>query len=164
MTLGIIAAVSPEGVIGVDGSIPWHYSADMKRFKRLTVGSTVIMGRLTWESLPKRPLPDRRNLVITSKKLEGVECFRDIPSALATCEGDVWFIGGYRIYKEAMRFADVIDLAYVPDRIEAEGAVRFPEIDEAIWEAGPLETHPDDDRLKHRVYRRRRSERQERTE
>jgi dihydrofolate reductase len=155
VTRGIIAAVSPEGVIGVEGGIPWHYSADMKRFKRLTIGTTVIMGRLTWESLPRKPLPDRRNLVITSKDLEGVECFRDIPSALATCEGDVWFIGGARIYEEAMRYANVIDLAYVPDRVDAEGAVVFPEIDEAVWEAGPLETHPDDDRLKHRVYRRR---------
>ena len=155
MSLGIIAAVSPEGVIGVDGGLPWHYSADMKRFKRLTVGKTVIMGRLTWESLPRKPLPDRRNLVITSRDIEGAECFRDIPSALATCEGDVWFIGGARIYEEAMRYADIIDFAHVPDRIDVAGAVRFPEIDETIWEAGPLEMHPDDDRLKHRVYRRR---------
>ena len=51
--VGIIVAVSPEGIIGVDGGIPWHYSADMKRFKRITMGSTVIMGRHTWESLPK---------------------------------------------------------------------------------------------------------------
>jgi dihydrofolate reductase len=155
VSLGIIAAVSPEGVIGVDGGLPWHYSADMKRFKRLTVGKTVIMGRLTWESLSRKPLPDRRNLVITSRDIERVEYFRDIPSALATCEGDVWFIGGSRIYEEAMRYADIIDFALVPDRIDVAGAVRFPEIDERIWEAGPLETHPDDDRLKHRVYRRR---------
>ena len=154
MSLGIIAAVSPEGVIGVDGSLPWHYSADMKRFKRLTVGKTVIMGRLTWESLPRKPLPDRRNLVITSRDIEGIEHFRDIPSALATCLGDVWFIGGARIYEEAMRYADIMDFAYVPDRIDVAGAVRFPEIDETIWEAGPLETHPDDSRLKRRVYRR----------
>jgi len=126
---GIIAAVSPEGVIGAFGRMPWHYPEDLKRFKRLTLGSTVIMGRLTWESLAKKPL--------------------------AACEGDVWFIGGTRVFEEAMRFADTIDLAYVPDAVQSEGAVYFPEIPESDWEAGPLETHPDDPRLKHRVYRRR---------
>jgi 2-iminobutanoate/2-iminopropanoate deaminase len=153
---GIIAAVSPEGAIGVDGQMPWHYSEDLKRFKRLTMGATVIMGRLTWESLSKRPLPGRRNIVITRRRLEGVECFPSLEAALATCEGDVWFIGGTRIFEEAMKHADLIDLAYVPDSVTAEGAVFFPEIPESDWEAGPLETHPDDPRLKHRVYTRRR--------
>jgi 2-iminobutanoate/2-iminopropanoate deaminase len=155
MSRGIIAAVSPEGIIGVEGRMPWHYPGDMKRFKRLTLGSTIIMGRLTWESLPKKPLADRRNVVITRRKIEGVECFPTIEAALATCQGDVWFIGGTRVFEEAMRFADVIDLVYVPDKIDASGAVYFPEISESDWEAGPLETHPDDPRLKHRVFRRR---------
>jgi 2-iminobutanoate/2-iminopropanoate deaminase len=152
---GIIAAVSPEGVIGAFGGMPWHYPEDLKRFKRLTLGATVIMGRLTWESLAKKPLVGRRNVVITARKLEGVECFPTLESALATCEGDVWFIGGTRVFEEAMRFADTIDLAYVPDAVGPEGAVYFPQIPESDWEAGPLETHPDDPRLKHRVYRRR---------
>lgn len=155
MIRGIIAAVSPQGVIGVSGRMPWHYSEDLKRFKRLTLGSTVIMGRLTWESLATKPLVGRRNVVITASKLEGVECFPTLEAALATCEGDVWFIGGTRVFEEAMRFADIIDLAYVPDAIGPEGAVYFPEIPETDWEAGPLETHPDDPRLMHRVYRRR---------
>jgi 2-iminobutanoate/2-iminopropanoate deaminase len=153
---GIIAAISPEGAIGVDGRMPWHYSEDLKRFKRLTTGTTVIMGRLTWESLAKKPLAGRRNIVITRRKLEGVECFPSLEAALATCEGDVWFIGGTRIFEEAMRHADLIDLAYVPDSVTAPGAVYFPEIPESEWEAGPLETHPDDPRLTHRVYTRRR--------
>jgi 2-iminobutanoate/2-iminopropanoate deaminase len=152
---GIIAAVSPEGVIGVGGGMPWHYSEDLKRFKRLTLGSTVIMGRLTWESLETKPLPGRRNIVITRRKLEGVESFPSLEAALATCEGDVWFIGGTRIFEEAMKRADLIELAYVPDSVTAEGAVYFPEIPESDWEAGPLETHPDDRRLKHRVFKRR---------
>lgn len=155
MTIAIIAAVSPEGVIGVDGAIPWHYSADMKRFKRLTVGATVIMGRRTWESLPVRPLKERRNIVITRRTLDGVECFGDIPSALASTTGDVWFIGGARIYEEAMAHADLIDLTHVPDHIDAEGAVRFPEIDERIWKPGPRERALDDERLERQVYRRR---------
>jgi len=64
---GILVAVSPEGIIGKDNSIPWHYPEDLKRFKKLTLGKTVIMGRNTWESIPEkqRPLPDRRNIVIT---------------------------------------------------------------------------------------------------
>lgn len=158
MSRGIIAAVSPEGVIGVDGTLPWHYSADQKRFKRLTLGTTVIMGRLTWESLPRKPLVGRRNVVITSRKLEGVECFPTISEALGSCEGDVWFIGGARIYEEAMAHADFLDLTLVPDRIDDPGAVTFPEIDEAVWEPGPLEVDPDDLRLKRRIYRRRKKQ------
>ena len=156
--VGIIVAVSPEGIIGVDGGIPWHYSADMKRFKRITMGSTVIMGRHTWESLPKKPLKDRRNIVITSRDLDdikGVDCYRDVASALASTTGDVWFIGGARIYEEAMGHADLIDLTHVPDHIDAAGAARFPDIDEAVWESGPRERAPDDDRLERQVYRRR---------
>jgi dihydrofolate reductase len=155
VTRCIIAAVSPEGVIGAFGQMPWHYSEDLKRFKRLTMGSTLIMGRLTWESLKKKPLPGRRNIVITRGQIEGVECFPSVEAALEVCEGDVWFIGGRRIFEEAMRYADLIDLAYVPDSVAPGGAVYFPEIPESEWEAGPLETHPDDPRLKHRVYRRR---------
>jgi dihydrofolate reductase len=154
--IGMIAAVSPDGVIGVDGKIPWHYPADLKRFKSLTLDGTIIMGRVTYESIGK-PLPKRRNVVITSRDIPGVECFRDIPSALATCTGNVWFIGGASIYREAMRYADLIDLTYVPDQIEREDAVRFPEIDQQLFEPGPRERDPDDPRLEHRIYRRRRS-------
>lgn len=154
MTVGMIVAVSPEGVIGVDGRIPWHYPGDLKRFKRLTVDTTIIMGRHTYESIG-RPLPKRRNVVITRREIEGVECFKDVKSALESCSGPVWFIGGARIYAEAMEHCDLIDVTYVPDRIEAAGAVRFPEIDEARFEPGPRVTHPDDPRLEHRVFRRR---------
>lgn len=155
MTCGIIAAVSPEGVIGVANDIPWYYPADLKRFKRLTLGSTIIMGRRTWESLPKKPLPKRRNVVITRSRIEGVDCFTDVEAALATCQGDVWFIGGARLYQEAMQHADVIDLTHVPDRIEAEEAVHFPAIDPALFEAGPRQQHEDDPRLERQIFRRR---------
>jgi dihydrofolate reductase len=154
--IGMIAAVSPDGVIGVGGKIPWHYPADLKRFKSLTLDGTVIMGRTTYESIGK-PLPKRRNLVITASEIPGVECFRDIASALATCTGNVWFIGGARIYREAMQYVDLIDLTYVPDQIEDPNAVRFPEIDPHQFEPGPRERDADDPRLEHRTYRRRRS-------
>lgn len=155
MSRGIIAAVSPEGVIGLDGTIPWQYRSDMKRFKHLTEGTTVVMGRLTWESLPRRPLANRRNIVITSRSLEGAECFPSIPEALASCEGDVWFIGGARVYEEAMAHADVIDLTYVPDRVKAEGAVYFPKIDESLWEAGPVVADEENPLLKRQRFTRR---------
>ena len=127
----------------------------MKRFKRLTEGTTVVMGRLTWESLPERPLTNRRNIVITSRRLDGAECFASIPAALETCEGDVWFIGGARIYEEAMAHADFIDLTYVPDRVEGEGAVHFPKIDESLWEAGPVVPDEESPLLKRQRFTRR---------
>ena len=151
---GILVAVSPEGIIGKDNSIPWHYSADLKRFKRLTLGKTVIMGRRTWESLPVKPLPDRRNIVITRTSLDDVECFSSIDDALATCEGDVWFIGGAGIYQEALGKADIIDMTLVPDNVSGEGCVRFPTIGDE-WNAGPIEALETDRNLKHQTYTRR---------
>ena len=151
---GILVAVSPEGIIGKDNSIPWHYSADLKRFKRLTLGKTVIMGRRTWESLPVKPLPDRRNIVITQSSLDDVECFSSIDDALATCEGDVWFIGGAGIYQEALGKADIIDMTLVPDNVSGEGCVRFPTIGNE-WDVGPVEELETDGNLKHQTYTRR---------
>ena len=124
--IGILVAVSPEGVIGKDNSIPWHYSADLKRFKRLTVDNTVIMGRNTWESLPVKPLPNRRNIVITRNDIAGIDCFRSIDDALQSCEGNVWFIGGSGIYEEAMDKAEIIEMTLVPDKITGNNCVYFP--------------------------------------
>jgi dihydrofolate reductase len=154
---GIMAAVSPEGVIGVEGKIPWHYRGDMRRVKRLTMGSTLIMGRVTWESLGGKPLPGRRNLVVSTTlgDLAGAECFRDLASALAASEGPVWFFGGARIYRDAMPLSDFIDLVYVPDHVDHPAAVFFPPIDPAIWEPGALLPHEDEPALRRRVFTRR---------
>jgi dihydrofolate reductase len=151
---GILVAVSPEGIIGKDNSIPWHYSEDLKRFKSLTLGKTVIMGRRTWESLPVKPLPDRRNIVITRSLIEGVECFPSIDDALGTCNGDVWFIGGAGIYQEALGKVDIIDMTLVPDNISGEGCIEFPQIGNE-WDAGPVESLEKDGNLKHQIYTRR---------
>ena len=153
---GIIVAVSPERVIGVGNTIPWKYPGDQRRFKKLTMGGALVMGRKTWESIG-RPLPGRRNLVVTRGKAQGAECFRSVEEALAAVPADVpvWFIGGAGIYEAALRHADFIDVTYVPDHIAAEGAVRFPEIDERIWEPGPLVEHEEDPALTRRVYTRR---------
>ena len=151
---GILVAVSPEGIIGKDNTIPWYYSADLKRFKRLTTGNTIIMGRKTWESLPKKPLPNRRNIVITRSSIENIECFNSIDDALQTCEGDVWFIGGAGIYQEAMQKADIIDMTLVPDNVTGEKCIYFPEIDKS-WKEGETKTLDEEPKLKHKTYTRR---------
>ncbi|MDH3689684.1 MAG: dihydrofolate reductase [Gammaproteobacteria bacterium] len=151
---GLIVAVSPEGVIGIDGKMPWHYSEDLKRFKRITINSTIIMGRVTWESIGSKPLPGRRNIVITSRKLTDVECFPDIQSALDTCSGTVWFIGGARLYQEAINHCDLMDVTYVPDRIEAPNAVHFPKVEAGEWELESEETNDNEPSLRHCRYRR----------
>ena len=151
---GILVATSPEGVIGKNNTIPWYYSEDLKRFKRLTIGKTVIMGRNTWESLPIKPLPERRNIVITRSSLEEVECFRSIDEAVETCEGDIWFIGGAGIYKEAMDLADCIDMTLVPDSVTGENCIYFPKIGNE-WKRSEKKPLESGSRLLHRIYTRR---------
>ena len=151
---GILVAVSPEGIIGRNNTIPWHYSADLKRFKRLTTGKTIIMGRKTWESLPVKPLPNRRNIVISRSSIENVDCFRSIDEALETCEGDIWFIGGAGIYEEAMLKSDVIDMTLVPDNISGEGCIHFPKIG-IEWIEGETKPLKEDTKLMHKNYTRR---------
>ena len=151
---GILVAVSPEGIIGKNNSIPWHYSADLKRFKRLTTGNTVIMGRKTWESLPIKPLPNRRNIVITRSSIEEIDCFRSIDDALQTCDGDVWFIGGAGIYKEAMKKADLIDMTLVPDNITGNNCIYFPKIGNE-WKEEENNRLEEDPKLGHKTYTRR---------
>ena len=151
---GILVAVSPEGIIGKDNAIPWHYSADLKRFKRLTTSNTIIMGRKTWESLPIKPLPNRRNIIITRSSIKDTECFQSIDDALQTCEGDVWFIGGAGIYQEAMQKADIIDMTLVPDKISGEGCIYFPEVDKS-WIEGETKSLENEPKLRHKIYTRR---------
>jgi dihydrofolate reductase len=155
--IGMIYAVSPEGVIGLSGGIPWHHPGDLRRFMRVTVGSTVISGRATYESVGK-PLPRRRNIVVTTRSLsaEGIETARNLAEAIALAgQGDVWLIGGARIYEEGMKYADVIDVTYVPDHVDAPNAVRVPAVDESVFEPGPLLPHEDEPGLTRRVYTRR---------
>ncbi len=150
----MILAVSPEGVIGLHGAIPWRHPGDLRRFARVTRGATVIMGRRTWESMRGRPLPHRRNLVVTSRAIEGVETFPSLALAMAASEGPVWLIGGRAIYEEGMGSCDLIDVTYVPDHVDHPDAVRAPAIDPAQWDEGPLVQHEDEPGLTRRVYTR----------
>jgi dihydrofolate reductase len=105
-----------------------------------------------------KPLPGRRNVVVTRAPLDvaGVECVRGLEEAFARAgDADVWLIGGARIYEEGMKYADVIDVTYVPDRVSAPEAVHAPPIDEHVFEPGPLVPHEDEPGLTRRVYTRR---------
>jgi dihydrofolate reductase len=156
--IGSIAAVSPEWVIGVGNRVPWRHPGDVRRFKRVTLGSTIIMGRLTWESMGRRALPNRKNLVVTREADVGAESFSSVSLALEAAKrggGPVWFVGGARIYAEAMAYVDIIDITFVPDHVEGPGVVRFPAIDEVVFEPGPLLPHEDEPGLTRREYRRR---------
>jgi len=136
-TVSLIVAAAANNVIGVDGDLPWHISDDLKRFKALTSGHTVIMGRATWESLPFKPLPKRRNLVLTRQDTyaadgakNGAEIFSNLEDALASCAGEeeVFIMGGGQIYAQAMEIAHKIYLTRVHESIK--GDTVFPEIPE----------------------------------
>jgi len=99
--------MSPARVIGVNGILPWHYPVDLRRFKQRTLGATIIMGRLTWESIGCKKLPKRRNVVITSAQLPHVETFLSIDDALLHCDGQIWFIGGAMLYEAALSYCEL---------------------------------------------------------
>jgi dihydrofolate reductase len=112
MPLHLILARAANGVIGKDGKMPWHLPEDLAHFKQVTLGKPVIMGRKTWDSLPPqfRPLPGRRNIVITRRsewKAEGAETALSLQDAMGMCpqDGNAWVIGGGEIYQLAMPLA-----------------------------------------------------------
>lgn len=114
----LVAAVARDGAIGRDNALLWHLPEDLARFKTLTLGKPVVMGRKTWESLPPRfrPLPGRRNLVVSrsTAELSGAEVFTSLDAALATCpEPEVCVIGGSEIYALALPRADRLALTEV---------------------------------------------------
>lgn len=116
--ISIIVAVGKDGAIGRNNSLIWHLPGDLPRFKRLTTGRTVIMGRNTWQSLPHAPLPDRRNIVLSYNpdfKPSGAEVYSSLPAALAACadEREVFIIGGGKVYSEAFSFATNLYLTEV---------------------------------------------------
>lgn len=134
---GAIVAMTRDNVIGINGRIPWHYSTDLKRFRRRTIGKNVVMGRLTWESIGRRPLPGRRNIVVGKHPADGVEWYPDIRQVLALCaRQDTWIIGGGQVYRAALDWVTLLDVTYVPDRIPTDQAVLFPAIDPALWRRG----------------------------
>ncbi|HEY4275753.1 MAG TPA: dihydrofolate reductase [Rhizomicrobium sp.] len=130
----LVLAMAENGVIGQDGAIPWRIADDMKRFKALTIGKPVIMGRKTWDSLPRKPLVDRTNIVVTRQpdwRGEGAEPAASLEDALAKAQGEeVMVIGGGEIYRAALAHADRIELTEV--RGAFDGDARF-DFDRSVW-------------------------------
>lgn len=163
----MIAAVSWNGVIGVDGKLPFNYPADLKHFKNSTLNSTIIMGRKTFESVG-RALPKRRNIVIGSRAVaaEGIETFSNISEAIFAVNNisaagpandvpDIWFIGGASIYERGMDFAEEIHLTLTPDVIDHPNAIKFPWINpQKFYHPEIKELVPGDPTLKLAIYRR----------
>ena len=147
--LTLIAAVARNGVIGKDNALPWRLSEDLKRFKALTMGHPIVMGRKTWESLG-RPLPGRSNIVITRTKdyrAEGATVVHTIDEALATAQdaAEVFVIGGAEIYTMTLPHADCLQLTELA--ADFEGDVRFPSFDRSQWRTTLREAHTGTDGL-----------------
>jgi dihydrofolate reductase len=143
MRISIIAAVSRNGVIGRDGDLPWRLSSDLRRFKRLTMGGCLIMGRRTFESIG-RVLPGRTSIVLSRRELpemEGRIVVHSLDEALARCTGEEAFvIGGGDVYRQALPRADRLYLTAV--HADIEGDVRFPQVDESQWNVVEEAFHP----------------------
>jgi dihydrofolate reductase len=134
--ISIVVAHSSNGVIGRDGRLPWRLPTDLKRFRELTTGHAVVMGRKTFESLPEafRPLPNRRNVVLSGNPgygAAGAEVFRSLESALAACGHDCFVIGGEVTYRQALPLAQRVYATRLED--EHAGDAHFPELDEREW-------------------------------
>jgi dihydrofolate reductase len=127
----LIAAIARNRVIGKNGKLPWHIPEDLARFKQLTTGHTVIMGRKTFDSLDK-PFPNRVNIVITSNVINGVKSYPSLEFALQALnnEKEVFVIGGGRVYTNALRFADELRLTLL-DR-DVDGDTYFPPYQEIL--------------------------------
>lgn len=140
----IIAAVSKNNVLGDDNKLIWSLPNDLKRFKKLTSGNTVVMGRKTYESISK-PLPNRRNIIITRDEkydVEGCEVVNSINEALLLCNKDCFIIGGGEIYNQTIDIADKIFLTLVDG--DFKGDTYFPKIKEDWCKVSDLENDTDD--------------------
>jgi dihydrofolate reductase len=146
--ISIIVAVSDDWGIGKDNELLWHIPEDLKRFKRLTLGNCIIKGKRTWESLPKKPLPGRKNIVLTDVPHECIDCSvtaYSIDDALSKCdgEGEVFVIGGGSVYRQFMSIADRLYITHVHRRAPAD--VYFPKIDRRSWNILEKEEFSQDD-------------------
>jgi len=148
--LGLIVARSKNNVIGKDGKIPWNIKGEQKQFKELTTNNTVIMGRKTYEDIG-HPLPNRTNIVISrTTKYEGVITVDSIEKALELSSGNIYIIGGYNLFKEAIPMVDVMYITDINMVIE-NGDVFFPEFDESKFNITIGEETPEYTR---KIYRR----------
>ncbi len=158
MRISIIAAVDRNLAIGKNNDLVYHIPADLKRFKQLTTGNTVVMGRRTFESLPKGALPNRRNIVLTSDKskvFNGADSFPSLQEALEDSwireqkggedSHEVFIIGGASVYKKALPLAERLCLTEI-DAEDNEADTFFPNFDRTMWVETFREDHQPDDR------------------
>lgn len=153
LTVSLIAAVARNGGIGRDGGLLCPLPADLRRFKQLTVGHPVIMGRRTFESLPKGALPNRRNIVLSRQpeaSFAGTERYASLEEALSHCQPDeeVYIIGGASVYKEALPLADRLCLTLIDDT-PAQADAFFPEVDPQTWKEVSRESYAPDEKHVH---------------
>lgn len=141
--VSLIAAVASNGIIGRDGRMPWHLPEDLKRFKALTMGHAIVMGRKTFDSIG-RLLPGRRTVIVTRQRnyrVEGAEVVNSLGDAIALARNDdeVFVIGGGEIYVQALPLATRLHLTEID--ATAEGNVHFPAIDRGQWHETSRESH-----------------------
>jgi dihydrofolate reductase len=147
----LIVAVADNGVIGAQGAIPWRQKSDMRRFKALTMGRPIVMGRKTFMSFPRRPLPGRTNIVISRDgafRAAGAVVTNSLAEALTVARGDalrrsaaeIAVIGGAEIYAQALPLADRLEVTEV--HASPPGDTRFPAIDLGQWQEVARERHP----------------------
>lgn len=146
--INLIVAAAENNVIGDKNKMLWHLPNDLKFFKNKTMGHSVLMGRKTFDSLGK-PLPERRNIIITRDKdyrHEDVDIANSVEEAISYCrdEREIFIIGGGQIYKTALPLANRIYMTRVHTKID--GSTTFPELDTAVWRKVSVEKHSKDDR------------------
>ncbi|MBP2300397.1 dihydrofolate reductase [Azospirillum picis] len=155
MRISLVVAAAENGVIGRDGGLPWHLPGDLKRFRELTLGKPVLMGRRTWESLPRRPLPGRDNLVLSRSAAgprpglqdglrDGAHWFPSIGPAIAWAQesgaAELCVIGGAALFREALPIADCVRLTRV--QCAVDGDTMMPPIGAEwteVWSSAPME-------------------------
>lgn len=148
--ISIIVATALNNGIGYNNQLLYWLPNDLKRFKALTTGHTIIMGRKTFESLPKGALPNRRNIILSKNsqtKYAGAEIYSSLEEALNHCneEEEVFIIGGESVYKQAINIANKIYLTLIDDNSKETDAY-FPIIDPTIWKEKSREVHPTDEK------------------
>ena len=149
MSIHIIVAIAENNAIGFENKLLYWLPNDLKRFKALTTGHTIIMGRKTFESLPKGALPNRRNIVLSRQDIvfPGAERYPSLEAALSQCshEEEVYIIGGASVYQEAMPLADKLCVTHIENTPEQADAF-FPEIDPTVWKETAKEVHTTDEK------------------
>lgn len=151
--ISIIVCIAQNRAIGFENKLIYWLPNDLKRFKQLTTGHTIIMGRHTFESLPKGALPNRRNMVLsrqTDAAFPGAECYASLEEALSHCAKDeeIYIIGGATLYEQSFPIADRLLVTHVNDT-PAEADTFFPAIDPTVWMETSREEHPIDEKHAH---------------